>query len=348
MDNASFCHLVHDICENLESQSAENPQTIAACRSGEDFEGCVVEAVRQVLPSYDNEATILYEKGSHTFPDIVISFSDGTRFGIEVKSSTGTSKSWKINGNSVLGSTKEAVDDIYIVFGKTAIGHQEFRYKRYEDSVSNVVVTHSPRYLIDLDIDEDETFFSKSGLSYDQLSSSEDPIGLITTYFKQQGLHAWWLAESTPATIRMFSDLRPEEQKKLIAYCFVHFPEVFSKRRDKYRRSAMWLVSDQSIVSSCLRDNFTASGKVDLIVNGTTYRNVPQIFSRLQQRKLEIIAELSEASSEQLKEDWHSDKEIPLSLEDRIPLWIDAAIRLSIVEGTTARYLHDLLSDLLR
>ena len=113
----------------------------------------------------------------------MIEFSNGEKYGIEVKSSaSATSKSWKINGNSVLGSTKENVIDTYIVFGKTAMGNQAFRFKRYEDAVANVAVTHSPRYAIDMDIAPGETFFDKSGLTYQQISESENPIGLITSY----------------------------------------------------------------------------------------------------------------------------------------------------------------------
>lgn len=90
-------------------------------------------------------ATVHYTPGGHTFPDNVIEFFDGEKYGIEVKSSTSaTSKPWKINGNSVLGSTKENVIDTYIVFGKTVMGNQAFRFKRYEDAVANVAVTHSP------------------------------------------------------------------------------------------------------------------------------------------------------------------------------------------------------------
>ena len=105
----------------------------------------------------------LYAWG-HAFPDIVIDFPNGEKYGIEVKSSSSpTSKSWKINGNSVLGSTKEDVIDTYVIFGKTAIGNQGFRFKRYEDAVANVAVTHSPRYTIDMDIPPEETFSQNPG-----------------------------------------------------------------------------------------------------------------------------------------------------------------------------------------
>ena len=132
---------------------------------------------------------------------------------------------------------------------KTHEGNQGFRFKRYEEAVANVAVTHSPRYAIDMDIAPDETFFVKSGLSYRQISESNDPIGLITAYFKSQGQRAWWLSESTPAAIRMFSDLPIEERNMLIGYCFAHFPEVFSNSQNKFSRCAMWLATEHNCTS---------------------------------------------------------------------------------------------------
>ena len=94
-----------------------------------------------------------------------------------------------------------------------------------------------------MDITPEETFFAKCGYSYQQISESSDPIGLITSYFKSQGQRAWWLSESTPAAIRMFSDLSVKERDMLIGYCFAHFPEIFSSRANKFSRCAMWLVT---------------------------------------------------------------------------------------------------------
>ena len=133
MTSENFAVFVEQICLALEKISQETPERIASCNSGDKFELCVVEAAQAVIDISYPGATIHYTAGSHAFPDIVIEFDDGDRYGIEVKSSSSsTSKSWKINGNSVLGSTKENVLDTYIIFGKTARGHQAFRYKRYE------------------------------------------------------------------------------------------------------------------------------------------------------------------------------------------------------------------------
>lgn len=296
-----FAEFVEKVRQYLEKLSSTNPAEIAACKSGEDFEVCVRDAAAAVLAREGIQAEIQYEQGSHVFPDVVLVFANGEKYGIEVKSSTSTnSKNWKINGNSVLGSTKEDVIDTYIIFGKTAIGNQGFRCKRYEDAIANVAVTHSPRYAIDMEIASGETFFAKSGLTYKQISESKDPIGQITAYFRSQGQHAWWLAESTPAAIRTFSNLSVEEKKSLVGYCFAHFPEVFSSGATKFSRCAMWLASEHSIVSSSLRDNFSAGGKYEY----GQFGKISRIYKTLEDCREYVLRALDDATVEELYADW--------------------------------------------
>lgn len=317
-----FSEFVEKVRLRLEYVSQTTPEVIAACRSGEDFEVCVRDAVAAVLAEMGITATIHYEQGSHVFPDIVVEFASGEKYGIEVKSSTSTGRGWKINGNSVLGSTKEDVVDTYVMFGKTTRGHQAFRCKRYEDCVADVAVTHSPRYRIDMDLAPGTTFFDKSGLSYQQISDAEKPIDLITDYFRSQGQHAWWLSESSPAAIRMFSDLPREEQQKLLGYCFAHFPEVFSNKTNKFSRCAMWLAAEHSIVSSSLRDNFSAGGRVTMTFGERTIERVPRIFDTLRSCKRYVVAALMEASAEDLQNDWEYDHPIN---RDKVMAWTSAA-----------------------
>lgn len=321
MTPEQFLALVEEIRQYLEDLSRTNPAAIAACKSGEDFEVCVRDAAVAVLARKGIRAEIQYEQGSHTFPDIVFVFENGDKYGIEVKSSTGTGKAWKINGNSVLGSTKEDVIDTYVMFGKTAMGHQAFRCKRYEECVVDVAVTHSPRYRIDMDLAPGTTFFDKSGLSYQQISSAEKPIELITDYFRSQGQHAWWLAESTPAAIRMFSSLSVEEKKRLVGYCFAHFPEVFSASSNKFSRCAMWLAAEHSIVSSSLRDNFSAGGKYVYLDFG----KIPRIFDTLDKCKQYVIDALNESTMEKLCEDWGIAYRPEFEANNKLSAWLGVA-----------------------
>ncbi len=348
MTSVQFEVFVKNVCDELEMSARTNPNHIAACKNGEDFEVCVVEAVEAVLAKSELVARVHYTPGGHAFPDIVIEFDCSSRYGIEVKSSTSkTSRNWKINGNSVLGSTKEDVADTYIVFGKTALGNQGFRYKRYEDAIANVAVTHSPRYAIDMDLEPNDTFFAKSGLKYRQITESDDPIGLITTYFKSQGQHAWWLSESTPAAIRMLSDLTAAEQASLLGYCFAHFPEVFSNSSQKFRRCAMWLVAERSVVSASLRDSFTAGGKVDIPLYGANYKNLPHIFANLRNYRSEIVCALENASADELCKDWEYAGSVNDAISSKLNVWIQVAAAKFTSQSVNNYDKIKLLSDLL-
>lgn len=335
MTTEEFATFVERVCLALEELSQENPERVAARNTGEKFEACVAEAVQEVINANYHGATIHYTPGSHAFPDIVVEFVGGERYGIEVKSSSSaTSRSWKINGNSVLGSTKENVLDTYIIFGKTARGNQAFRYKRYEEAVANVGVTHSPRYLIDLDVTPEETFFAKSGLSYQEISQSDNPIGLITDYFRSQGQKAWWLAESDSATLRLFGDLPAREQDSLIGYCFAHFPEIFSSGSKKFSRCAIWMIMDRGVVSTSLRDNFSAGGRVDIHVSGETYCDVFRVFKSLQKHRVAVRRELSLATSDKLRDDWGIAVQIPPIFERRAEIWSTVVAGNLKVPGT--------------
>lgn len=348
MNLSKFEGFVERVCQVLEATSNTDPHRIAACKSGEDFEVCVVDAVRIVLTEFGITASVRYTPGSHGFPDIVIEFSNGDKYGIEVKSSSSaTSKSWRMNGNSILGSTKEDVIDTYILFGKTAMGNQGFRFRRYEDAVANVTVTHSPRYAIDMELSPHETFFAKSGLTYKQISEDENPIGLITSYFKSQGQRAWWLAESTPAAIRMFTDISDADQSEMLGYCFAHFPEVFSNSSQKFHRSAMWLITDRSVVSPSLRDSFTAGGRFDIDLYGTSYNNLPQIFHNLRIHRIAFTHALECASVDELREDWNYSGRFQDTLTAKLKAWISVASSKFTRKSVNGYDQVKLLSDLI-
>ena len=92
------------------------------------------------------------------FPDIVAA----KYYGLEVKSTK--ENQWTIIGGSVAEGTRvEDVEYINLIFGKL---HKpvEFRVKRYQDCLSDIAVTHSPRYKIDMNLGENDTIFSKMGI----------------------------------------------------------------------------------------------------------------------------------------------------------------------------------------
>lgn len=108
------------------------------------------------------------------FPDIVAYVNSNKAYGIEVKT-TKTNK-WKSTGSSVFEGTRvDDVKNIHLLFGKLS-NPIEFRCRKYEECLYDVAVTHSPRYLIDMDTKEDQTIFSKIGIEYDILRKLENPF----------------------------------------------------------------------------------------------------------------------------------------------------------------------------
>ena len=58
MGHIDFERFVEKVCQTLEAVSASAPHHIAACKSGEDFEACVVEAVHAALDDLGLTATV--------------------------------------------------------------------------------------------------------------------------------------------------------------------------------------------------------------------------------------------------------------------------------------------------
>jgi hypothetical protein len=318
MNIIQFDNLIDKVILFLQEDCIVNPEKYK--KSGEEFEPCVKRAVDHAMKMMGLAETVDYTPGGHGFPDIIIEGFDGNKYGIEVKSSTGTGNTWRINGNSILGTTRvPGLRKTMIIFGRLRGADSIFRAKEYEKSISNVVVTHSPRYLIDLDIEEGNGFFEKSELSYEEISNSDQPIKRITDYFTRIGQTAWWLAESTPAAIQMFTNLTNVQQCKLMGYAFAHFTEIFSNKSTKFNRLSRWLASENSIIDPALRDRFTAGGKADVILSSVVYKQLPRIYTRLLTYRKYVLNELSCADVARLSDDWGQTPES--NEEDRVEQW---------------------------
>lgn len=308
MDKTTFLDFVLKVEEKLRVMSIEQKERFTRNTSPTEFEKLVKEASEYVIDANNYDCEIDYTEGGHAFPDIVYTFDKNEKFGIEVKSSTSANSPdtlWTILGNSILGSTRVKVIDIYIIFIKVNKNGCFVKSARYKDSVSDVVVTHSPRYKINLAQEPKDSFFARSGISYDSINDSEDPIGLVTDYFREQGLTAWWIAESTPAVIKTWEEVSPEDKNDIIATAFVLFPELISSTGSKkYKRLAKWLVANYSIVDSSLRDNFTAGGRIDLEVNYKKFSRMPRVFESLLLHLNAFNVKIKDLSLDEIQQYW--------------------------------------------
>lgn len=268
--------------------------------------------------SFENSIELI---GGQKFPDIVAN----KFYGIEVK--TTSQNHWKTTGNSVLESTRvEDVERIFMLFAKLA-SPIEFRCRPYEEVLSEVVVTHSPRYLIDMNLEKGKTIFDKINMPYDTLRKKENPIRPIVDYYKSKlkpGEELWWMdteniSKASNIVIKIWNNLTFKEKKELKNRAMVYFPELFGNCGDKFGRLAIWLVTREAIVCPNVRDLFSAGGKSEFVFGNKVYQKVPRIFLNLFDNISFIIEEIMKASAIELSEYWD------IETTDRTKLfdWID-------------------------
>lgn len=326
MDTFKFNSFVELIVNQLKYMNEiEKNSRFSRTTSPTEFEKLVIEASEKVIKAKGYECTIDYTEGSHAFPDVVYNFGD-TKYGVEVKSSTSANlpnNTWTILGNSILGSTRIDVEDLYIIYVKVNKNGCFVNYARYEDSISDVVVTHSPRYKINLAQNPEDSFFARSGISYMQLNDSDDPISLVTTYFREQGETAWWIAESTPATIKTWNELDEITKKEILSKAYLLFPElIYSSGSMKYKRLAKWLVANYSVVDSSLRDRFTAGGRVDLKIGDIEFERLPRVYESFYSIKKEFKQQIVEMPLEELDKYWESYSPTVDDCSARLTYWM--------------------------
>lgn len=281
---------------------AKNSTKKIATLLGRNLEPYVRDVMTElaVNTAFENTIELI---GGQKFPDIVAK----KFYGIEVK--TTTQNHWKTTGNSVLESTRvDDVERIYMLFAKLA-SPIEFRCRPYEEVLSEVVVTHSPRYLIDMNLQQGDTIFDKIKMPYNTLRKKENPIRPIVDYYRSKlkpGQEIWWMDNNDigGTTLQFWSSLDSKKRKHFVNRGMILFPEVFGKSNDKFSRIAFWLVSVEKIVHPNVRDDFSAGGKGDFTIGTHTYKNVPQIFLKLFKNLPDIIGIIMQMSEFELSEYW--------------------------------------------
>jgi len=239
------------------------------------------------------------------FPDIIAN----KYYGVEVK--TTIKNHWTTTGNSVLEGTRvDGIERIYMLFGKM-VSPIEFKCRPYEECLSEVVVTHSPRYLINMDLKEGNTIFDKLKIPYDTLRKEQNPVKPIIDYYRKilkPGEELWWLdqEESKPTSliIKSWNHLPLVSKKEFVLKSMAFFPEIFSNRQDKFNRIAVWLVNIEGVVCPNIRDNFTAGGKGQILWDMKTYYAIPQIIIKLNDSIDEIKGVLNNTEIEILESFW--------------------------------------------
>ena len=173
-----------------------------------------------------------------------------------------------------------------MLFGKLG-GQIQFKCRPYKEVMYDIAVTHSPRYLIDMDLKKGETIFDKMNCDYDVFRKSPDAIRKVKEYYKglkKNGQMPWWMDDdsadplSISITVKLWNTLSITDRFYLKSLMFILFPEVVNR---DYRNAALWLASAKGIVVPNIRDLYSAGGTVNPITWKTQTNGVPRIWKTL-------------------------------------------------------------------
>lgn len=312
-----FVKLINSTVIELNKNAKKFPDKIEKL-TGNKLEPYVKDVMTKFAVGTNFENSIELISGQK-FPDIV-----ANRFyGVEVK--TTIKNHWKTTGNSVMESTRvEDVERIFMFFGKLC-KPIEFRCRPYEECLSGVVVTHSPRYSIDMNLEKGKTIFDKIKIPYDILRQEDNPVKPIINYYKSNlkpGQDLWWVdndnEQSSNLIIDIWTNIKTEQKIAIKNKAMIYFPEIFSNRSDKFGRFAVWLVTREAIVCPNIRDLFTAGGKEDYIISGKKLENIPQIFIKLFKNIEGVLEELINTPAKELNDFWN----LKVSERNKIEIWI--------------------------
>ena len=195
----------------------------------------------------------------HAFPDIV-----ANGFGIEVKYTK--QDTWTAVGNSIFeGMRDRDVERIYVVFGKTG-GYPEARWRRYQECVTHVRVSHAPRFVLEME-GEREPLFGHMGIEYDDFAKLDDDekMRYVRDYSRNRlksGERLWWIepSHSVPIQVRPYMTLEQPEKRMLRAEAAILCPQVCggSRVRNKYTDAALYLLNQHGVLCTQARDLFSA------------------------------------------------------------------------------------------
>ncbi len=302
---AEFKKLMADTDSFLNKEAVGHEQYFQK-RNSQLLEEDVCAALRECSKGTKFDGSIELVSGAQ-FPDIVAAKC----YGVEVKSTI--KNHWTSTGSSILESTRiPSVERIFMTFGKLG-APIEFRSRPYEECLSEIAVTHYPRYKIDMTLEKGKTIFDKIGMTYDELRKLENPVEPVSKYYKSKlkdGESLWWASDekidehTVPMTVKLFSTLSSEDKEKILVILYTMFPQILGKRGDKYNKPALYLMTRFGVVNPSFRDMFSAGGQVDCTTKSGVIVKMPAAFGRISKHKDLITETLLDASKETLEENW--------------------------------------------
>lgn len=289
----------------LNTEALANPSEYKRLNSS-TLESCAFQKIRLACansPFNPDEVKLI---SGQRFPDIIAD----RYYGIEVKSTK--ENHWTSTGSSIVETTRiEDVNDIYMLFGKLGGDVPQFKCRPYQDVLYDIAVTHSPRYLINMELNENETIFSKMSTTYDDFRTSPDNIAKVRQYYRERARlqnrqeMPWWITSDNIETghsfnIKLWNSLEISEKRELQTKCMILFPEALNPARNKskYNNTTLWLCSYNQVVNPNIRDLYSAGGKITHVNGKRLATPVAQVFNIIVDYSDEIKATLRHPSSE--------------------------------------------------
>ena len=172
-----FAEFMKRTDEELNLEVKSQGEAYFASHSGNKLETDVCSAMKKIAEGTSFEGTIELVSGAR-FPDIVAA----RYYGVEVKSTV--RNQWTSIGSSILESTRiEDVERIFLTFGKLG-SPVEFLSRPYEECMSEIAVTHYPRYRIDMKLGSGQTIFDKLQIPYDDFRKLPNPVEPVAKYYR--------------------------------------------------------------------------------------------------------------------------------------------------------------------
>lgn len=301
----AFVELMERTENILNTEAAANPNEYRHLNSS-TLEPCAVEKIKLACDNSPFDANEVKLISGQRFPDIIAN----EYYGVEVKSTK--YDHWKSTGSSIVETTRvEKVDDIYMLFGKLGGNIPEFKCRPYQEVLYDIAVTHSPRYLIDMELKENETIFSKMGTTYDDFRTSPDNISKVRRYYKEQALQQkryempWWITSDNVETahsfnVKLWNTLDVKEKRNLQIKCMILFPEALNPApsKTKYNNTTLWLCSYNQVINPNIRDLYSAGGKITHVNKKRIKTPAAQVFNVIVSYSDEIKEVLTHPSPE--------------------------------------------------
>ncbi|MCY8268728.1 hypothetical protein MOC48_20570, partial [Bacillus haynesii] len=256
--------MINEFLNAIAKSIEQNKSLYHEIKDGVSFEKHVFAEMKKfsVITNEFNVSKVEHN-GSHSFPDLKVTFSNNTIYGVEIKFSA--SGNWKSKGNSVFESlsNKELDDraykDIYVFFGRKPkaredIQNLEVRFAPYGSSIDKIEVTHSPRFSINMNQKESNlmNLFGLDNTYADfRIKKNEEKNKLLRTYFQQvtkkSSFDKWYMPDSTgeEPTVEplLFSSLKEAQRQQIIAESFILFPFDLIRKKAYYMNVVPYMIS---------------------------------------------------------------------------------------------------------